>query len=124
MLGGTIDFSTRSVKIAFFGKPGVISLGLWDIGSYDALRRLVPNRIDRYSIGPKTSNLQYLAGGQVYGSDTADGQDGTFQILLHSADMSPPANWTGNWVPAANSASLTLVRLQTPSVVMFCLTIF
>ncbi|KAH0424298.1 hypothetical protein CcaCcLH18_11649 [Colletotrichum camelliae] len=113
MLGGTIDFSTRSVKIAFFGKPGVISLGLWDIGSYDALRRLVPNRIDRYSIGSKTSNLQYLAGGQVYGSDTADGQDGTFQILLHSADMSPPANWTGNWVPAANSASHTL-RMYWP----------
>ncbi|KAK2747628.1 hypothetical protein CKAH01_18154 [Colletotrichum kahawae] len=65
MLGGTIDFSTRSVKIAFFGKPGVISLGLWGIGSYDALRRLVPNRIDRYSIGSKTSNLQYLAGGQL-----------------------------------------------------------
>ncbi|KAI8271634.1 hypothetical protein K4K56_003159 [Colletotrichum sp. SAR 10_98] len=88
MLSGTIDFSTQSMIITFFGKPGVTSPGFWNIGSYDALLRLVPNGISRYSIGSKTSTLQYLEGGQ-------------------SADIPPPANWTGNWLPVANNASLT-----------------
>ncbi|KAI8296015.1 hypothetical protein K4K59_004309 [Colletotrichum sp. SAR11_240] len=65
MLSGTIDFSTQSMIITFFGKPGVTSPGFWNIGSYDALLRLVPNGISRYSIGSKTSTLQYLEGGQM-----------------------------------------------------------
>ncbi|KAF4887074.1 hypothetical protein CGCFRS4_v010756 [Colletotrichum fructicola] len=107
MLSGTIDFSTQSMIITFFGKPGVTSPGFWNIGSYDALLRLVPNGISRYSIGSKTSTLQYLEGGQVYGPTAAGGQDETFQVLLQSADIPPPANWTGNWLPVANNASLT-----------------
>ncbi|KAF4835715.1 hypothetical protein CGCTS75_v002174 [Colletotrichum tropicale] len=107
MLSGTIDFSTQSMIITFFGKPGVTSPGFWNIGSYDALLRLVPNGISRYSIGSKTSTLQYLEGGQVYGPTAAGGQDDTFQVLLQSADIPPPANWTGNWLPVANKASLT-----------------
>ncbi|KAJ0376424.1 hypothetical protein COL26b_005237 [Colletotrichum chrysophilum] len=96
MLSGTIDFSTQSMIITFFGKPGVTSPGFWNIGSYDALLRLVPNGISRYSIGSKTSTLQYLEGGQ-------------------SADIPPPANWTGNWLPVANNASLT-VRMYWPEI--------
>lgn len=107
MLSGTIYFSTQSMIITFFGKPGVTSPGFWNIGSYDALLRLVPNGISRYSIGSKTSTLQYLEGGQVYGPTAAGGQDDTFQVLLQSADIPPPANWTGNWLPVANKASLT-----------------
>jgi hypothetical protein len=35
----------------------------------------------------------------VYGSDSDVEQDGAFQLLIQAADVSPPANWTSNWLP-------------------------
>jgi hypothetical protein len=50
------------------------------------------------SLGDR-SNITYASGVAVYGTDRDAEQDEAFQLLIQPADVSPPANWTGNWLP-------------------------
>jgi len=44
----------------------------------------------------------------VYG---ANAMPGPFQVLLQPADVTPPANWTNNWLPAPNGGgALAFIR--------------
>lgn len=114
-LDGSINFETNSIILTFSGKPDVRSPGFWNIGSYDQDLKLVPNSIQRYSIGSLGTDLQYIQGGQVYGPNVTK-ENGEFQVLLQNRDVPPPVNWTGNWLPVASLATITckcLVRLPT-----------
>jgi len=64
--------------------------------AYDSAGFLIPNPRDVYSLGDR-SQLTYPSGESVYGGP--EEQDGPFQLLIQPADVAPPANWTGNWLP-------------------------
>ncbi|KAK6221169.1 hypothetical protein QIS74_04898 [Colletotrichum tabaci] len=116
-LSGTVSFNTSmSVLITFLSKPSIIGSGFWNIGTYDDNLQLVPNELDRYAIGSNSPDIQYVNGGQVYGSN-ATLRDGAFQILLQVANLPPPGNWTGNWLPVAESGQVTF-RVYGPAEAM------
>ncbi|KAI1379955.1 hypothetical protein F4677DRAFT_442147 [Hypoxylon crocopeplum] len=83
----------ESYTLRFAGKPPVADNGFWSITMYSPELQLVPNSINRYSLGDR-SNLTYPDGTLVYGTDT----DGPFDILVQASQ--PPANWTSNWLPS------------------------
>lgn len=76
------------------GKPPVN--GFWSLTAYNSSSYLIPNYLDRYSLGDR-SNLIYEDGELVYGNST---RNDPFTILVQPADMIPPFNWTKNWLPA------------------------
>ena len=71
--------------------------GFWSLTAYGADRYLVPNQLDRYSLGDR-SMMTFENGPLLYG-DGMDA-DGPFQILVQPSHVPPPANWTSNWLPA------------------------
>ena len=86
------------------GRPPVKSIGFWSLTLYNAHGFLVSNPRGKYDVSDR-SNLTYSDGSLVYSSGNNDG-DNTgppnrpFQVLVQSADVQPPANWTANWLPA------------------------
>lgn len=81
----------------FFGKPPIKSTGFWSLTVYGADQYLVPNKLGRYVIGDRSTQLKFESGGLVYGNDSNAGNgtaDGRFQVLLQPADIPPPDNWT------------------------------
>lgn len=83
----------ESYTLTFSGKPPV--KGFWSLTAYNSSSYLVPNPLNRYSLGDR-SNLTYDDGQPVYGTNRND----SFTILIQPADVAPPANWTNNWLPA------------------------
>lgn len=79
------------------------SPGLWSLSVYGADKNLIPNSLDRFEVGDRTYNLTHADGGYVYGPNANSSRDEPFQILLQSADVTPPKNWTNNWLPAEDS---------------------
>lgn len=110
---GMLNFNDGSLLLTFSGKPPVEGPGFWNFGSYDESLGLVSNGLGRYAIGSKTTGIQYVDGGFVYGSNATAG-DGTFQILMQNTDIPPPSNWTGNWLPVAETG-----RIACKSVPLF-----
>jgi hypothetical protein len=88
----------ESYIYTFSGKPPLRELGFWSLTAYDSDGFLIPNPRNVSSLGDR-SNITYTSGGAVYGADSDVEQDGAFQLLIQAADVSPPANWTGNWLP-------------------------
>jgi hypothetical protein len=88
----------ESYIYTFSGKPPLRGLGFWSLTVYDGDGYLIPNPRNASSLGDR-SNITYPSGDAVYGSDSDTEQDGEFQLLIQPADVSPPANWTGNWLP-------------------------
>jgi hypothetical protein len=76
------------------GKPPVN--GFWSLTAYNSSSYLIPNFLGRYSLGDRSS-LTYPDGEPVYGNST---RNDPFTILVQPADVTPPANWTNNWLPA------------------------
>ena len=77
------------------GKPEVT--GFWSLTAYTSAGNLVSNPLKRYALGDR-SNLTYPGGELVYGGGTSH-DDKPFSILLQPADVTPPSNWTSNWLP-------------------------
>jgi hypothetical protein len=86
--------SNESYIMNFSAKPPVT--GFWSITAYNSTNYLVPNSLDRYSLGDR-SNLSYADGTQVYADSSSNG---AFSILIQPADVAPSSNWTNNWLPA------------------------
>lgn len=81
-------------------KPELIETGFWSLTIYGEDQFLIANDLDRSAIGDR-NNLTYADGTPVYsgeGHDT-DTANQPFQILLQRADLTPPDNWTSNWLP-------------------------
>jgi hypothetical protein len=86
--------ANESYIMTFSGKPPVT--GFWSLTAYNSTNYLVPNGLDRYSLGDR-SNLTYADGTPVYADPSSNG---AFSILIQPADKAPGANWTDNWLPA------------------------
>ncbi|KAH8696320.1 hypothetical protein BGW36DRAFT_360166 [Talaromyces proteolyticus] len=92
------------------GKPPVIDAGFWSLTVYNSSSYLVQNPLNRYSLGDR-SNLTYPDGDLVYGNGSSDRND-VFSILLQSANVPPPANWTSNWLPTPAGGGNFTVNLR------------
>ncbi|KAL7905632.1 hypothetical protein GGI35DRAFT_460096 [Trichoderma velutinum] len=95
----------ESYTLTFSGKPPV--KGFWSLTAYNSSSYLIPNPLNRYSLGDRSS-LTYDDGQLVYGTD----RNGSFTILIQPADVTPPANWTNNWLPAPVGGGNFTVNLR------------
>ncbi|MCJ1432087.1 hypothetical protein MMC27_001443 [Xylographa pallens] len=98
--------ANQSILMTFSDKPPVT--GFWSLTAYGVDNYLIPNGLERFSLGDR-SNLTYPNGGLVYGNTSSNGN---FQILMQPADVSPPANWTSNWLPAPSGGGNFTVNLR------------
>lgn len=96
---GTTLQPNESYLFTFSGRPPVNSDGFWSLTLYGANQYFVPNSLQRYEIGDRSTQLRFENGGLVYGAN-ASKTDGPFQVLIQPADVAPPSNWTSNWLPA------------------------
>ncbi|KAF2151051.1 hypothetical protein K461DRAFT_228195 [Myriangium duriaei CBS 260.36] len=98
-----------SLLLSFSGKPKLKASGFWSLSIYGADQYLIPNPLLRGEIGDRSYNLTYQNTGKyVYGPNANASDDGPFQVLIQSVNATPPANWTGNWLPGASSFSFIL----------------
>jgi hypothetical protein len=98
--------ANESYIMTFSGKPPVN--GLWSLTAYNSTNYLVPNGLDRYSLGDR-SNLTYADGTPVYADESSGG---AFSVLIQPADRAPSANWTDNWLPAPASGGAFTVNCK------------
>ena len=78
--------------------PPVTLAGFWSVTMYDPQHFLVPNSMDRYSIGDRTPGLVY-------------GSDGSLDLYVSAAR--PPGHGS-NWLPAPAGPFLLSFRLYAP----------
>ena len=98
--------SNESYIMTFSGKPPVT--GFWSLTAYNSTNYLVPNSLDRYSLGDR-SNLTYADGNQVYADLSSNGE---FSILIQSAALAPNSNWTDNWLPSPAGGGVFTVNCK------------
>ena len=79
--------------------------------AYGADNFLIPNPEAVYSLGDR-SNLTYPDGSLIYGNSADRDRNGEFQILMQAGSVSPPANWTNNWLPAPDNGGLFSINLR------------
>ncbi|KAK6432510.1 hypothetical protein LTR95_011318 [Oleoguttula sp. CCFEE 5521] len=119
-LGSTVTSlsSGEAYRLDFSGKPPVKDAGFWSVTMYDDAEHLVDNTLNTYAVGDR-SNITFPNGELVYGAGTDN--DTAFQLLVQAADVSPPGNWSANWLPAPSGGgsftltckSATLFRFMT-----------
>jgi hypothetical protein len=118
-LSGTANLHlgpNESYLYTFSRKPPLRPAGFWSLTAYGADDYFIDSPTGVYALGDR-SKLTYPSGARVYGRGSGGGNfttlnwtnaaatavqndyDGPFQILLQAADIPPPANWTGNWLP-------------------------
>ena len=105
----------QAILFSFSGKPKLKNTGFWSLTLYNAETLLVPNKLDRYSLGDR-SDLRYPDGVSL-----KDREDGRFEILVQPDDVAPPKRYANNWLPApagGGPISFTL-RLFAPADQMF-----
>ncbi|KAK6969136.1 DUF1254-like protein [Favolaschia claudopus] len=84
--------------------------GLW-LTVYDGEGFLVPNAVDRYSLGDR-ADLTYPDGTPVYNGkgNGAGGDAKAFYMLLQSTDVEVAAEWEANWLPTpADGAKFSFI---------------
>lgn len=81
----------ESYIFTFSSKPPMAQYGFWSLTAYNAEEYLIPNTLNRYVLSDR-SNLTHADGSLVYDGN-AHG-DGSFQLLVQPADVTPPKNWT------------------------------
>lgn len=107
-----------SYLLTFSGKPQLKASGFWSFTIYADDQYLVPNILKRYQIGDRSSDLVYQDGsGSVYGPGANVSHDGPFQVLVQNVNITPPVNWTGNWIPSTNTFSY-ITRWYVPEEAM------
>ncbi|PHH81541.1 hypothetical protein CDD82_513 [Ophiocordyceps australis] len=92
----SLNIGPREAYIITFvdGSPPLAPLGFWSMTAYNGDQFLVPNDLNRYSLGDRSS-LTYPDGSSVSEGGT---QKRAFQILVQPADVAPPSNWTSKSV--------------------------
>ncbi|KAM0721792.1 hypothetical protein Q7P37_002717 [Cladosporium fusiforme] len=112
MQGQTLKLGAdESYIYTFSGKPALHRLGFWSLTAYDSDGYLIENSRNVFSLGDR-SNLRYPSGLPIYGPGSDAEQDGLFQVLIQAADVTPPSNWTDNWLPGPSGGGnlTTLLR--------------
>jgi hypothetical protein len=100
----TLNLAPKQAYIfTFASKPPLEETGFWSLTAYDAEQYLVPNPLDRYALNDR-GNITYANGSRVYGdASVSSHEDGSFQLLVQPADVTPPRNWTAKYVAAPSS---------------------
>lgn len=109
---GIADFSLKANESYIFtfssGKPLVN--GFWSLTAYNTSGFLIPNENNIFALGDR-SDLTYPDGQFVYRNTE---RNDPFSILIQPADLTPPLNWTSNWLPApagGGNFSITCKRM-------------
>ncbi|KAF4548366.1 Hypothetical protein D9617_29g007440 [Elsinoe fawcettii] len=103
-----------SLLLTFSGRPVLKPTGFWSLSIYGADQYLIRNPLNRFEIGDRSYNLTYQGTtNKVYGPGSNATADGSFQVLIQNVNATPPANWTGNWLPGSDSFSF-IVRWYAP----------
>ncbi|TVY81582.1 hypothetical protein LSUE1_G003619 [Lachnellula suecica] len=113
---GTMQLNANeSYLFTFSRKPPVQNDGFWSLTLYNSEGYLVSNDLNRYAVGDR-STLTYPDATPVYGNGSAAAGNETFQVLIQPAAVTPPSNWTNNWLPSpANFSSFsTTLRFYAP----------
>ncbi len=99
--------------MTFYSKPPLVQSGFWSVTAYDGQQHLIPNGLNRYSLGT-ASGMTYPDGRLIYPLSAGSQQDddGTFRVLLQPAGLYPPANWTSNWLPVPEGGGQFSIRLR------------
>jgi hypothetical protein len=109
--------TNSSLLITFSRKPPVLQYGFWSLTLYGPDQYLIPNPVNRFEVGDRSLNLTYQNSNKlVYGPSANASADGPFQVLVQPVNLPPPANWTGNWLPASQNftfISKFVIRLPT-----------
>jgi hypothetical protein len=93
-----------SLLVTISRKPPVLQFGFWSLTVYGSDQYLIPNPLNRFEVGDRSYNLTYQNSTKlVYGPSANVSADGPFQILVQPANLVPPANWTGNWLPTSQN---------------------
>lgn len=83
--------ANQTYRVTFFGKPDVT--GFWSLTAYGEDLFLVPNELNRYSLGDRSA-ITYQDGSLVYGGTEGSGNiSEPFVIILQTTDVIPPANY-------------------------------
>jgi hypothetical protein len=99
----------KAYLFRFSGRPVLKEQSFWSLTVYGADQFFVPNVLNRYALGDR-SNLTFPDGSCVY-SEGGEATDAPFEILLQPADLTPPDNWTSNWLPGpSGGSSLSFTR--------------
>lgn len=108
-IGFTSQFNlapNTSVLITFSGKPKLKPYGFWSFTVYGPNQYLIPNSLNRFEIGDRTASLVYQGENElVYGDNVTATRDGPFQVLVQPVGLTPPADWTSNWLPSTQNFS-------------------
>jgi hypothetical protein len=98
--------ANQSLLLTFSKKPVLKQSGFWSLSIYGADQYLIKNPLSRFSISDRSTDLTYLGtSSKVYGDGANNTADGPFQVLIQNVNVTPPANWTGNWLPGAQAFS-------------------
>ena len=104
--------SNQSIIYTFSSKPPVGSGGFWSLTMYNSQGYLISNPLGKYSVGDR-SNITYPDSSSVYGNPCQDAREDAFQVLIQPYNISPPANWTNNWLPApADGSRFSVTRMH------------
>lgn len=101
----------QSYIYSFSGKPPLRELGFWSLTAYAEDGFLIENLRNVYALGDR-SNITYPSGAAVYGNASSAEDDGEFKLLIQPADVTPPTNWTGNWLPGPSGGGNMSVLLR------------
>lgn len=96
------------------GQPPLQNPGFWSLTMYNVEGYLIQNSVGTYRLGDR-DNLTYSDGSLVYPpfqDSTSKPDPRPFQILVQPADVSPPTNWTSNWLPSPSDGSNFTVWLR------------
>jgi hypothetical protein len=115
-IGGAANLNLgadESYLYTFSAKPPLRSAGFWSLTAYGADDYFIDNPQNVYALGDR-SNITFPSSTRVYGGAAVnnDTQDGMFQILVQPADVTPPANWTSNWLPGSSGGGNMSVLLR------------
>jgi hypothetical protein len=100
--GHPLDASKQKYMLRFEAENMPPVGAFWSTTMYDLEKRLmVANPINRYSIGDRTSGLQY-------------GDDGSLEIYIQH--QSPGSDKESNWLPAPYAPFYMLMRLYLPRI--------
>ncbi|KAK7028727.1 DUF1254-like protein [Favolaschia claudopus] len=109
-------YANQTYMVEFSGKPDV--RGFWSLTVYDGEGFLIPNALNRYSLGDR-ANLTYSDGTPVYdgNGNGAGGDSKAFYMLLQSTDVEVATEWESNWLPtpADGAKFIFILRFYGPT---------
>ncbi|KAL2847767.1 hypothetical protein BJY01DRAFT_234163 [Aspergillus pseudoustus] len=84
--------------------------GFWSLTIYGVDQFLVPNGRHVWNLGDR-SGLRDLEG-QPLRNNKRQGEAQVFKILIQAADVRPPENWVGNWLPAPSGGGVFMISFR------------